>query len=449
MSMLKQRVPKPLMLGAFLLAIALISIPVIPMLSSIPDRVARQPMMSDLPDRADGAYLEAAQGSQSGMIKLYPWSFPLDDFPEESPALSPSQFQDVMIAQKGLDSPGQYHLFHMDDGDQIDLDTREVSFQHTLSMTPREHLDDGAYMLDVPIGGMFAGRQYYYFKIDSSVSDLPAVVELPNTIDMSSTTQQPLEASSPNGGISGFWPEIFPLASFLISLWMALIMLARMRQKIRPHELVWAIAFLMFATASFVQVFGDIAGWSPALARIYYLFGATLVVGWLGLGTWYVIIQRPWLRAVGLYTILFLSGYAIGLVSLSSVNMGSLSLQGWHALEKPLALTILTIGINVTGTIVLVGGALYSAWIFWNKRIQRSRMYGLILLAIGALTVAAGGSLTRFGKEQYLYLAMSIGIFLMFWGYRKTIEPTKGASLQGNGQIPEIRLEGRISKLKA
>ena len=72
---------------------------------------------------------------------------------------------------------------------------------------------------------------------------------------------------------------------------------------------------------------------------------------------------------------------------------------------------------------VLVGGALWSAWVFWRQRIMRERMIGCLLLAGGAMTVAVGGSLTRLGHQQYLYIAMSLGVGLMFWGYLKTIRP--------------------------
>ena len=48
---------------------------------------------------------------------------------------------------------------------------------------------------------------------------------------------------------------------------------------------------------------------------------------------------------------------------------------------------------------------------------------GCVLLAVGALTIAAGGSLTRLGHSQFLYMAMSPGVALMFWGYLKTIRP--------------------------
>jgi hypothetical protein len=57
-------------------------------------------------------------------------------------------------------------------------------------------------------------------------------------------------------------------------------------------------------------------------------------------------------------------------------------------------------------------------------------MIGLLLLAAGTLIVAAGGSLTRLGHEQYLYLAMSVGVGMMYAGYRRTIAPPSTAAKQ-------------------
>ncbi|MGH9176455.1 MAG: hypothetical protein ACRD1H_18945, partial [Vicinamibacterales bacterium] len=38
-------------------------------------------------------------------------------------------------------------------------------------------------------------------------------------------------------------------------------------------------------------------------------------------------------------------------------------------------------------------------------------------------TVASGGTLTRLGSHQYLYVAMSLGIALIFTGYLTTRRP--------------------------
>jgi heme/copper-type cytochrome/quinol oxidase subunit 1 len=414
-----RRIPLAPAFGIGLVILALISIPLVPLMMGIPKDTVQQAMMAELPERANGAYLAVGNGEQSGMLKLFAWSFALDEFPAESPTINPFHLQSLMVKQKGLDRPDNYKLYHMDDGDRIPLQTEEIDFQRQLSLKPAEPLETGNYMLDIPIGGMFAGREYYYFRVDPIVTALPPMAlglsDLPDE-------ESSLTATTPSGGTEG-WLEVFPLSAALISGLMALIMGRRMRQKVRPQEAAWALAFTMFAVAAASQVAGDIFGWSPALARLYYVMGATLVVGWLGLGTWLVLVHRPRLRNLGIWIMVLLSGYGVGLVSLSPVDSARLAADGWHALIKPTPLTVLTIFINSVGTLVLVGGALWSAWIFWRKRIMRERMTGLILLAAGTLIVAAGGSLTRLGHPQYLYIAMSVGVGTMFLGYMKTIQP--------------------------
>ncbi|MCA9956344.1 MAG: hypothetical protein KC434_16565, partial [Anaerolineales bacterium] len=413
----KMRVPKGTAVGIGIIMVALFSIPLAPLLSGIPTGLPEHKLMEDLPDRADGAYLALSDGAEAGVLKLFPWSFPVDEFPVESPVINPAQLQNVTISQKGLDQPQRYFLYRLVDEDLIEpvaLQAQETEFQRQMELSPTEPLAAGDYMLDIPTGGMFAGREYYYFRVDPTVAALPPLVASPEA----TVVAEPVVAASSSSG----WLNLLPLSSALISGAMALLMLNRMRQKIRPQEAAWTLAFAMFAIAAGSQVWGDVAGWSPFLAKLYYVFGASLVVGWLGLGTWLVVVRSPRLQNAGLWVMLLVSGVAIGIVSQSPVDMAALAVDGWHALEKPTALTIITIAVNSVGTLVLVGGALWSAWVFWRKRMMRSRMIGLLLIAGGALTVAAGGSLTRFGHQQYLYIAMSIGIAIMFWGYLKTIQ---------------------------
>ncbi|MEZ4664020.1 MAG: hypothetical protein R2911_41330 [Caldilineaceae bacterium] len=81
---------------------------------------------------------------------------------------------------------------------------------------------------------------------------------------------------------------------------------------------------------------------------------------------------------------ILVSGYAIGLVCMASVDSAVLPNAGWRALEKPLSLTILTIVLNSSRHRCCWWGALWSAWIFWRKGIMRQRMIGCLLLAAGA-----------------------------------------------------------------
>jgi heme/copper-type cytochrome/quinol oxidase subunit 1 len=409
------RTPRVLILGAALMLLALLSVPLVPLFSGIPGDTSQLPLMNALPDRASGAYLEMSDGQQSGLLKLYPWSFPLEEIPDETPVLNPAHVQSLFISQKGLDDPGRYMLFQLHDEEdhQIPLWAQTVAFQRQLRLIPAVPLEAGNYMLNIPTGGMFAGRDYYYFRIDPTITVLPPVAP-------SLTAAEATAVSEP-----GRWLEIFPVSATLISAAFALLIARRLRRKIRPHEAAWGVAFTLFALAAGSQVMGDLWNWTPTLVRLYYVSGATLVVGWLGLGTWLLLVHKPWLRQAGLWVILLATGYSLGLVSLAPVDTAHLATEGWHALDKPLPLTVLTIGLNGIGTLVLVGGALWSAWLFWREGIMRERMVGCILLATGALMVAAGGSLTRLGQPQYLYIAMSVGVAFMFWGYLKTIRPAK------------------------
>lgn len=78
---------------------------------------------------------------------------------------------------------------------------------------------------------------------------------------------------------------------------------------------------------------------------------------------------------------------------------------------------VLTPFFNVYGLFTLVGGAIYSAWIFLRKRIMPNRVMGNVLIAAGALMPGIGGLLSRFGLRGYLYLGELLGAILMFAGF--------------------------------
>ena len=84
---------------------------------------------------------------------------------------------------------------------------------------------------------------------------------------------------------------------------------------------------------------------------------------------------------------------------------------------------ILVIVLNTYGTILLVGGAIYSAFIFWRKRVLPHRMWGNVLIAIGGLLPAMGGFLILLGSPDFKYLGQLLGGILLFAGF---LVATKG-----------------------
>ncbi|HET8631439.1 MAG TPA: GNAT family N-acetyltransferase [Thermomicrobiales bacterium] len=208
-----------------------------------------------------------------------------------------------------------------------------------------------------------------------------------------------------------------PLIAALISLACAAIAGRRYWQRHRPHELAWCVAFGLFALAAAAQVVGDLAGWSPFLVRLYYVAGATLNVGFLGLGSLYLLLRQR-LDRWGPGIMLVLVALGVAFVFNTPVDTSRLA-DGWHALATAGTPTRwLTIIINAVGSLVVIGGALYSAFAGWRRGMPRDRALGLVLIAGGTLLVASGGTLVGiYGKDDYLYLPMAPGIAIILAGY--------------------------------
>jgi hypothetical protein len=218
-----------------------------------------------------------------------------------------------------------------------------------------------------------------------------------------------------------------PLSVTIVGAAFAAVLLNRyVNGKRRPHELVWGIAFLMFAIAAGSQVYADaMGGWTPLTARLFYLFGAILNVGFLGLGTIYLLFSRR-VANIALVVTLVLTAYAIYATFAAPLTMSALSNTqevDWKLLfSVDIAPRILAGVFSGVGSIIVIAGALWSAYVFWRKRIMKERMIGLILLAVGTFTVAFGGTVKGLlHNDDYLYPTMALGVILMFLGYLQTI----------------------------
>ncbi|MCI0554196.1 MAG: hypothetical protein L0287_24870, partial [Anaerolineae bacterium] len=78
---------------------------------------------------------------------------------------------------------------------------------------------------------------------------------------------------------------------------------------------------------------------------------------------------------------------------------------------------------NIYGLLTLVGGAIWSAYLFWRKRVMPNRVVGNVLIASGALLIGFASTLTRLGYGQFLYLGELLSAILMFAGFRFAARP--------------------------
>lgn len=201
----------------------------------------------------------------------------------------------------------------------------------------------------------------------------------------------------------------------------------------QPHRVAWLIAFLIFAAAAGTEVIGSTAGWNATLIRVYYLSGAVLVVGFLALGQLYLLAGDR-IGRVAPGVALLVTAIAASTVWGAPIDRSRVEADGWDAIERTAGLKILAIGVNSFGTLILIGGLIYSAVRFRQVASMRHRTVGLLLIALGALTVAMGGTLTRLGSDQYLYIAMSVGVGLIFAGYLQASRAGEQSSSRGRLQ---------------
>ena len=214
-----------------------------------------------------------------------------------------------------------------------------------------------------------------------------------------------------------------PFAAMVIGLALAIVILNHYAAAParRGHELIWGLSFVLFAAGAALEVAASLWGWGDLVVRLYYISGAILAVALLGLGELLLLAPR-WKNALLTGAALF-SVLTVVAVFVQPINPAELAGSApWRAVGVPGSLPrLLAFVSNSAGTLLLVGGALYSAWVFWRKRIQFHRMIGCVLLAIGTFAVAAGGTLAGlFGAHAWLYPPMAVGVAIMFVGYLET-----------------------------
>jgi len=223
---------------------------------------------------------------------------------------------------------------------------------------------------------------------------------------------------------------VLPFTSSIISFIFAFLILKRYTARRGPHLLLWGIGMIFYGIGGFCEGYYGAFGWNDLIFRMWYLFGAILVAAWLGQGTVYLLAKRNW--ANGLMVVLAL-GSLYGLIrvfgaelnpTLMTTSLHTGSEMSGHAIITP-GVRTLTPFFNMYGVILLVGGAIYSAYYFWKTRSAANRMIGNILIAAGAMMPAFGGSAQRFGIPVALYVGEFLGAVLMFIGYLYTSRPAR------------------------
>jgi hypothetical protein len=218
--------------------------------------------------------------------------------------------------------------------------------------------------------------------------------------------------------------QFVPIVTFMMALGFAWVLMRRFRS--RPgslHLLWWAIGVATFAAGTLTESLTTLLGWHEPVFRAWYITGALLGGAPLAQGTVYLLLPRR--RAHLLTGILLAAIVTAGTcVLLSPIRYdlvepyrlsGRVLEWSWVRLFSPF--------INLYAVTFLIGGAIYSAIRYWRRKETHHRAVGNVWIAVGALLPGIGGTFTRFGHTEVLYVTELLGLVAIYLGYRLAVSP--------------------------
>jgi hypothetical protein len=159
--------------------------------------------------------------------------------------------------------------------------------------------------------------------------------------------------------------------------------------------------------------------------RMYYLFGASIMPAWLGLGS---LALTGWKRLTRILVgvVSLLSFIAIAFIFDATINMEVLAkiagTPGTGILQRGPWL-IITIVLNTFGIVAVAGVALYSGWKLAKRQTSIAGMntdtilWANACIFVGAILDALAGTLARlFGLDSAFWLIMALGWIILFIG---------------------------------
>lgn len=213
-----------------------------------------------------------------------------------------------------------------------------------------------------------------------------------------------------------------PYLSTLVTFAFTAAVYTRYHQRGGTHLLMWAIGLLFYGLGTLSEVILSVT-FNALVLKIWYVTGAMLTAAWLGMGTVHLLFRKGNAAKIITWILTAVSVLAFILVIFAPTLSASYDVarpvsEQYKELLTRNGLTIfLTIILNIYGTITLVGGAIYSAFLFWRKKILANRMFGNVLIAAGALSPAMGGTLLKAGYTDMLYISEFVGAIVMFIGF--------------------------------
>ncbi len=216
-----------------------------------------------------------------------------------------------------------------------------------------------------------------------------------------------------------------PVLTTIIAAFFAAVIFRRYRERGGMHLFWWGIGMVTYGAGTITESLTSLLGWHEPVFRLWYIAGALLGGAPLAQGTVYLMLGR---RTANRLTALLLAVVAVASLAVFASPLN-------YALVEPYRLSgqvfewqwvrLFSPFVNLYAVTFLIGGAVVSAVRYRRLSDGGRRAWGNALIAIGAILPGIGGSFTRFGHTEVLYVTEFVGLLTIYAGYR--LNTTAGA----------------------
>ena len=212
--------------------------------------------------------------------------------------------------------------------------------------------------------------------------------------------------------------EYLPVITTVFSIFFLREIFSHYRIRKTKYLLWWSAGVLTFGLGTLAESINALFGWSEINLKYWYIVGALLGGFPLAQGTVYLLMKKRF-ADVSSYILSALVIIASVFVILTPLNIpdgftykltGSVFAWKWVRYFSPF--------INLYSSVFLIGGAFYSAIRYYRMTDKEARFIGNVFIAIGALLPGIGGSFTRMGYVNVLFVTELSGLLMIYIGYR-------------------------------
>lgn len=209
-----------------------------------------------------------------------------------------------------------------------------------------------------------------------------------------------------------------PIGTFFMSMIFSYVLFKHyQRKREATYILWWLIGVLTYGAGTFTESFNTLYGWTETNFRWWYITGALLGGAPLAQGSVYLLLNKKTAHFLSALLVLIVVVASV-FVLLSPINYadvepermsGKVFIWQWVRSFSPF--------INIYAVVFLVGGAIASAVKYFRNTGTSIRFWGNVLIAVGAILPGIGGSFTRLGYVEVLYVTEFLGLLMIIIAY--------------------------------